>query len=73
MSGELGDYVNKQQAEQAAVAAEQAAGALRTMPLNIFRTKCQCFDAQIFFFSSFPADAAVLFTNSLLLSSSLQM
>ena len=50
MSGELGDYVNKQQAEQAAVAAEQAAGALRTMPLNIFRTKCQCFDAQIFTF-----------------------
>ena len=33
MSGELGDYVNKQQAEQAAVAAEQAAAALRTMPL----------------------------------------
>ena len=45
MSGELGDYVNKQQAEQAAVAA-----ALRTMPLNIFRTKYQCFDAQIFTF-----------------------
>ena len=43
MSGELGDYVNKQQAEQ-------AAGALRTMPLNIFRTKYQCFDAQIFTF-----------------------
>ena len=43
MSGELGDYVNKQQAEQAAVA-------LRTMPLSIFRTKCQCFDAQIFTF-----------------------
>ena len=50
MSGELGDYVNKQQAEQAAVAAEQAAAALRTMPLSIFRTKCQCFDAQIFTF-----------------------
>ena len=46
MSGELGDYVNKQQAEQAAV----AKGVLRTMPLSIFRTKCQCFDAQIFTF-----------------------